>query len=179
MENNIKKCDSINNKEFISIIEDLINSETVQEMKKYRQHYETSWFDHCYMVSYYCYLICKKYHLDYISATRAAMLHDLFLYDWRVREPNRKGLHAFTHGKTACDNASKLFDLSQKEKDMILTHMWPVTLKFPTSIEGFILTFVDKYCATAETFEVLKSKMFMKKAFRYAYVFFSLLMIRF
>ena len=37
MENNIKKCDSINNKEFISIIDDLINSETVQEMKKYRQ----------------------------------------------------------------------------------------------------------------------------------------------
>ena len=99
------------------------------------------------------------------------MLHDLFLYDWRIRQPDRKGLHAFTHGKLACENASKLFDLTQKEKDMILTHMWPVTMKFPTSIEGLILTFVDKYCATSETFEVLKSRMFMKKAFRYAYVF--------
>ena len=170
---------SINNKEFLNIIEDLVNNETVQEMKKYRQHYETTCFGHCYMVSYYCYLICKKYHLDYTSATRAAMLHDLFLYDWRVRQPDRKGLHAFTHGKTACDNASKLFDLSQKEKDMILTHMWPVTMQFPTSVEGLILTFVDKYCAMSETFEVLKSRIFMKKAFRYAYVFFSLLMIRF
>lgn len=168
----------INNTEFSSIIEELVNNKTVQEMKKYRQHYETTCFDHCYMVAYYCYLICKKYKLDYISATRAAMLHDLFLYDWRIRQPGRKGLHAFTHGKLACENASKLFDLSEKEKDMIITHMWPVTLQFPTSIEGLILTFVDKYCATSETLDVLKSKMFMKKAFRYAYVFLSLIIIR-
>ncbi len=179
MKKEINTYISINNEEFLSIIEELINNKTVQEMKKYRQHYETSCFDHCYMVSYYCYLICKKYHLDYISVTRAAMLHDLFLYDWRIRQPNRKGLHAFTHGKTACDNASRLFNLSQKEKDMILTHMWPVTMKFPTSLEGLILTFVDKYCAMSETFEVLKFKMFTKKSFRYAYVFFSLLMLRF
>ena len=170
---------NIDNKEFLSIVDELINNETVQEMKKYRQHYETSCFDHCYMVSYYCYLICKKYNLDYVSATRAGMLHDLFLYDWRVRQPGRKGLHAFTHGKLACENASKLFDLTQKEKDMIITHMWPVTMKFPTSIEGFILTFVDKYCATSETLEVLKSRLLMKKALRYAYVFFSFIMIKF
>ncbi len=170
---------NIDNKEFLSIVDELINNETVQEMKKYRQHYETSCFTHCYMVSYYCYLICKKYNLDYVSATKAAMLHDLFLYDWRVRQPGRKGLHAFTHGKLACENASKLFDLSQKEKDMIITHMWPVTMKFPTCIEGFILTFVDKYCATSETLEVLKSRLLMKKTLRYAYVFFSFIMIKF
>ena len=174
-----KLVNYFDNQEFSNIIEELVTNKTEQEMKKYRQHYETTCFDHCYMVSYYCYLICKKYNLDYVSVARAAMLHDLFLYDWRVRQPDRKGLHAFTHGKTACENASKLFDLTQKEKDMIVTHMWPVTMKFPTSMEGFILTFVDKYCATSETFEVIKSKMFMKKVFRYAYVFFSLLMIRF
>ena len=170
---------NIDNQEFLTIIDELVNNETVKEMKKYRQHYETTCFDHCYMVSYYCYLICKKYNLDYVSATRAGMLHDLFLYDWRVRQPDRKGLHAFTHGKLACENASKLFDLNQKEKDMIITHMWPVTMKFPTSIEGFILTFVDKYCATSETLEVLKSRLLMKRALRYAYVFLSFIMIRF
>ena len=170
---------NIDNQEFLTIIDELVNNETVKEMKKYRQHYETTCFDHCYMVSYYCYLICKKYNLDYISATRAGMLHDLFLYDWRVRQPDKKGLHAFTHGKLACENASKLFDLNQKEKDMIITHMWPVTMKFPTSIEGFILTFVDKYCATSETLEVLKSRLLMKRALRYAYVFLSFIMIRF
>ena len=49
-------------------------------MKKYKQHYETSTFDHCYMVSYYCYKVCKKLKLDYKSAARAGMLHDFFLY---------------------------------------------------------------------------------------------------
>lgn len=167
-----------NEKEFFNIIDELIQNETVQKMKNFRQHYETTCFDHCLMVSYYCYLICKKYGLDYVSATRAGMLHDLFLYDWRKRQNDRKGLHAFTHGKTACENACKIFNLNNKEKDMIINHMWPVTLSMPRSFEGLILTFVDKYCATSETFEVLKSRMFTIKLFRYAYVFLSLIVIR-
>ena len=130
--------------EFQNIIKELVENKTVQEMKNFRQHYETTCFDHCYTVSYYCYLICKKYRLDYISATRAGMLHDLFLYDWRKRQPNRKGLHAFTHGRTACKNACELFNLNEKEKDMIIKHMWPVTVQLPQSLEGLILTFVDK-----------------------------------
>ena len=166
-----------NNTEFQNIINELITNDTVQQMKNYKQHYETTCFEHCYVAAYYCYLICKKYNLDYRSATRAAMLHDLFLYDWRVKN-GRKGLHAFTHGKLACKNACELFDLNDKEKDIIIKHMWPVTIAFPKSIEGFILTFVDKYCAVSESLEVVKSRLFMKKAFRYAYVFLSLIIIR-
>ena len=169
---------SIQDNEFQMIIKDLITNETVQQMKNYRQHYNTSCFDHCYTVAYYCFLICKKYNLDYKSATRAAMLHDLFLYDWRIRQPDRKGFHAFTHGNTSCKNACKLFDLNEKEKDMIIKHMWPITIIFPKSIEGFVLTFVDKYCAMSETFGVLKSKLFMKKYFRYAYLLLSFMIIK-
>lgn len=164
--------------EFNDIIHPLIENKTVQEMKNFRQHYETTCFDHCLTAAYYCYCICKKYHLDYKSATRAAMLHDLFLYDWRKKQPDRKGLHAFTHGKTSCENACKLFDLNDKEKDIIIKHMWPVTIAFPKSLEGFILTFVDKYCAMSESFEILKSRLFMKKPLRYAYIFLSLIIIK-
>lgn len=167
-----------NNKEFQSLIKEFLSNATVQEMKKYRQHCNTSCFEHCYIAAYYCYSICKKYKLDYISATRAAMLHDLFLYDWRVKQPNRKGFHAFTHGKTACNNACKLFNLNDKEKDIIIKHMWPVTIAFPKSIEGFILTFVDKYCALSESFDVIQSKIFRKRASRYAYTLLSLLIIK-
>lgn len=167
-----------NDKEFQNILKDIITNETVQQMKNFKQHYETTCFDHCYTAAYYCYSICKKYNLDYKSATRAAMLHDLFLYDWRVRQPDRKGLHAFTHGKVACNNACKLFDLNEKEKDMIIKHMWPVTIELPKSFEGLILTFVDKYCAISESIEIFKSKLFMKKPFRYAYILLSLVVIR-
>lgn len=148
------------NIEFQNIINEIIMNEVVQQMKNFKQHYSTTRFDHCYSTAFYCYLICKKFHLDYISATRAAMLHDFFLYDWRIRG-NRKGLHAFTHGKVACANACTLFNLNDKEKDIILKHMWPVTIKFPKYRESFILTFVDKYCATIEFFEYLKHLKFL------------------
>ena len=154
-----------NNKEFIEIIQPLIDNETVQEMKKYRQHYETTTYDHCLEVSYYCYKICKKFKLDYVSAAKAAMVHDLFLYDWRVKN-DREGLHAFTHPQTACENAEKLFKLNEKEKDIIKKHMWPVTVVPPKYKEGYILTLVDKYCALEETAKYMSKK----KALKYAYV---------
>ena len=47
------------NKEFINIIDDLIAHPTVKQMKNFKQHYETSCFDHCLIASYYCYKICK------------------------------------------------------------------------------------------------------------------------
>ena len=39
--------------EFDDIIRNIIENQKVQEMKKYKQHYETSTYDHSYMVSYY------------------------------------------------------------------------------------------------------------------------------
>lgn len=139
-------------KEFDLIINDLINNETVLEMKNYLQHCNTSCFEHCYNTAYICYVIAKKFNLDYKSAIRGAMLHDLFLYDWRIPKKDRdiKSFHAFVHGKIALDNASKIFDLNYTEKDMILHHMWPVTVIPPKTKEGFLLTFADKYSATIE-----------------------------
>lgn len=148
-------CDKtkiINDKDYMSIISDLLKQEKVLKMKQYRQHHNTSCFDHCLFVSYNTYLICKKRHLDYISAARAGLLHDLFLYDWRKRENGRKGLHAFTHGKTAYKQASTFTNLNDKEKDMIIKHMWPVTLALPKYKETFVITYVDKYFAIAEAF---------------------------
>lgn len=159
-----------NDKDFMNIISDIIENKTVQEMKNYRQHYQTSCFEHCLVASYFCYLYCKKQHLDYFSCARAAMLHDLFLYDWRKRLDGRKGLHAFTHPITAYENASKLFNLNDKEKDIILKHMWPVTLPFPRYIESFIITLTDKYCASKEIFDYYNRKKF-KPLYRYAYIF--------
>ncbi len=162
------------NNEFENIISELIANSTVQKMKNYRQHFNTSCYEHCYLAAYYCYLICRKLHLDYKSATRAAMLHDLFLYDWRDKNSHHR-FHAFHHGKTACQNACQIFDLNPKEKDIIIKHMWPVTLAFPNSIEGFILTFVDKYCALYESYQAFKLFTYSKKGFGYAYLFFGLL----
>lgn len=165
--------------EFYSIIRELLLNETVQEMKNYRQHYNTSTYKHCLYVAYISYTICKKLGLDYKSAARAGMLHDLFLYDWRnsKKDLNLEHYHAFIHPKIALSNASKLFYLNKKEKDIIVKHMWPITIKLPKYPESFIVTFVDKYSALYESFIFYNTYLTKKKLFRYAYVFLCLLIL--
>ncbi len=85
----------------------------------------------------------------------------MFLYDWRVHQDEYKGLHAFTHGKIACDKASKEFDLNDIEKNMILRHMFPVTLVPPKYKESWLLTLVDKYCTMEEFFNHLFEKKYV------------------
>lgn len=177
MEELIKKI--YEDTEFIEIIKNILKNETVQQMKKYRQHCQTSCFDHCLMVSYYCYRYCKKHNLDYISCARAGMLHDLFLYDWRKRQNGRKGLHAFTHPLTAYQNASKLFELNKVEKDIIIKHMWPVTiLSIPKFKESFVLTLVDKRCAINDIIYQMRMHYSKKKFFKFAYVFLGLFILK-
>ena len=180
MTTQLNNLNNINNKlEFYSIIEDLINNKTVCKMKDFNQHYNTSTFDHCLNVAYLSYILCKKLNLDYISATRGAMLHDLFLYDWRnsKKKLNLEGYHAFVHPKIALKNASDLFILNEKEKDIILKHMWPVTFSFPKYKESYIITFIDKFSAIQESYNFYINLLNTKKLYKYAYIFFCLLIM--
>ena len=181
LNNKRKTHSSMNDKiEFFRIINNIICNESVQKMRYYRQHCNTSCYEHCIRVAYYSYWIAKKLNLDYISIARAAMLHDLFLYDWR--DSNRinyiKGMHAFTHPKIALNNALEIFDLNEKEQDIILKHMWPVTISLPRYAESYIVTFTDKYSAIKESFLYFSSELKKKKIYRYAYVFLSLIVFR-
>ena len=168
----------MNNKEtFDEIIDEFINNDTVLKMENYRQHFDVNCYDHCYDVAKIMYKVTKKFNLDYRSATRASMLHDLFLYDWHIRN-GRKNFHALRHGKIACNNASMVFELNDKEKDMIINHMWPSTIIPPKSKEGFILTFVDKYCTIKECLNYITKVASNKKVLRYGIFIFQMLLIR-
>lgn len=165
--------------EFYTIVQDLISNETVQKMKFYKQHYDTSTYEHCFYVAYISYKICKKLGLDYKSAARGAFLHDLFLYDWRKSKKllNLERSHAFIHPKIALENASKLFSLTKIEKDIIIKHMWPVTMALPRYPESFIITFVDKYSAIYESFVFYNSFLKKNRIYKYAYIFLCLLIL--
>lgn len=177
-----KEIDEITNvKEFYNIIKDLIHNPIVQQMKQYRQHYDTSCYDHCIEVAYWSYLYCKKNNLDYIAAARAGLLHDLFLYDWRnsKKKLNLDGLHAFVHPKIALKNASTICNLTYKEKDIIVKHMWPVTFfQFPKYKESYIITVTDKISALKSFYEYYQSSLLKKKLIRYAYIFFAFTIFR-
>ena len=151
-------------KEFYSIIDDLIKNEKVNQMKKYRQHCDINTYEHCKNVAYISYLICKKLKMDYVSAARAGMLHDLFLYDWREKRENQRfrDLHAFSHPKKALENAKTITELNIIEEDIILKHMWPVTIKLPKYKESYVITIADKYSAMLETADYMKRKFFRR-----------------
>ena len=149
-----KKYEQIlKDKEYMSCIGDLLDSEPVRLMDEYMQHGSTTTLEHCVNVSYHCYKISKKLHLDYKSAARAGLLHDLFLYDWHIytKDPFFQK-HAFSHPKKALNNALKHFELNDIEKDIIEKHMWPLTFtKVPKYKESFLITVVDKYTTCGET----------------------------
>lgn len=139
--------------ELFEIIHNLNKTSRFPLTKNFIQHGNISVYEHSIFVAYLSYKISKKLNLkvDTKSLIRGALLHDYFLYDWHIKD-NRKGLHGFTHPKTALKNAMDDFNLTEKEKDIISHHMFPLTIFPPCSKEAFLICICDKICAVRETF---------------------------
>lgn len=135
--------------EYMSYIEDLINTEEVQKLGDFTQHHYSTRLDHSISVSYISYRLAKKWKGNARSTARAGLLHDLFHYDWRTEEYDG-GTHAYVHPRVAVKNAEKITELSDLERDIIIKHMWLATIAPPRYKESYIVTMVDKYCAVNE-----------------------------
>lgn len=146
--------------EFFDIVGDIYSTPEFQSMENYIQHANITRKQHIMSVAYVSYLTAKEQDLNYVSAARAAMLHDLFYYDWHVAGDGTHRLHGYRHPGFALKNAKKLFTLTPMEEDIILRHMWPLTPTPPKYKEGFIVTLTDKYCTGKE------GKMKRSKSFR-------------
>lgn len=133
-------------------VEDILESGVFLKMKQFIQHGHTTCLQHSLAVSYLSYKTCEKYGLNAVAAARAGLLHDLFLYDWHkgMRE-KAKGLHGFTHPQAALDNALQHFELTDLEQEIILRHMWPLTLVPPRHKESYVVLWHDKVCSLRET----------------------------
>lgn len=132
---------------FRDCVADLLSESKVQEMEHIRQHVkDANCLQHCLFVAYLSFLFCRRFHLDAASAARGGLLHDLYLYDWRTY----KGHHITMHPITALVNANHLFNLNEKEKDIIVKHMWPLSPSMPQYMESFVVSTADKLCALAE-----------------------------
>lgn len=139
-------------KYFSECVTELLRSDRVRLMSTFVQHADVSCLDHCIFVAYTSFWLSSRLgiSLDRRSMIRGALLHDFFLYDWHIKS-GRKGLHGFTHPRTALENAQRQFDLNDREKDIILRHMWPLTPIPPKYRESFLVSFSDKFCSVVET----------------------------
>ena len=144
--------------EYLSLVKDLLAKPEVQKLANYTQHHHSNRLQHCISVSYDSYRIAKRLHLDYRSTARAGLLHDLFYYDWRTTKFDL-GTHAFIHPRVALRNAEKLTPLNDKERDIILKHMFGATLAVPRYPESLIVSLVDDYEAEHEFFGPLRKRV--------------------
>lgn len=135
--------------EFFLCVQDLITNADFKKLDNFTQHIKTSRLQHSINVAYYSFLVCKFLGLDYKSAARGGLLHDFYLYDWRTHK-QPEGYHAKAHPIVALRNANKITHLNKIEKNCILRHMWPLTLIPPKYLESFIVSCIDKYCASFE-----------------------------
>ena len=145
---NYLQCDE----EYKNIVESIMsNEEFVSSMDNIR-HHDSTRLNHMLKVSYKSYKIAKMLKLDYAEVARAGLLHDYYLYDWHDRKPEHR-FHGFMHPKRALKNALEKYpDLTENEKDMIVRHMFPLTVIPPKTKAGWLICFYDKVAAISDYF---------------------------
>lgn len=138
---------------------DILESHNFKRMKEYIQHGDVTVNAHVLSVarcsialSEYLHIRCSRREL-----IRGALLHDYFLYDWHIpdkEKPHR--LHGFYHPGVALRNAAREYVLTEREKNIIKRHMWPLTMVPPRYREAWIVTMADKWCSLLETLHMRK-----------------------
>lgn len=141
-------------------ISDLKEKSRFNQSKQHIQHGKTSVYLHCISVACLSIWIArtcgiKVHDKDLI---RGALLHDYFLYDWHDKEPSHM-LHGFFHPRTAYENAREDVVLSELETDIIVKHMFPLTVIPPMCRESAIVCVADKICSSQETVEGFKLRL--------------------
>ena len=134
--------------EYLADVADILGDKDFLRLSLYTHHQWRNRLMHSVNVSYLSWLIAGRLGCDRRSAARAGLLHDFCLYDFADGTPT--GEHqAFYHPKAAAETSQRHFTVSDKERDAILSHMFPLG-PVPNSREAWIISMADKLCATVE-----------------------------
>ena len=134
--------------EYLEDVWNILTNDEFLRLSQYVHHHWTTRLMHSVNVSYLSWLIARKLGCDARSAARAGLLHDFCPYDFKAKTPTGES-QAFYHPKAAAKNSSKIFEISEREREAILTHMFPLG-PLPRNREAWIITLADKICATME-----------------------------
>ena len=132
--------------EFQKIITPLIDNSDFKETKKIIHHGITR-YEHSLRVAYFSYKITKLLKLDYKETAEAALLHDFFMSEV---DGKNQIIKLRRHPEYAVKNAKKYFDITEKQEDIIKTHMFPITFTPPKYLESWIVDIVDDISAIYE-----------------------------
>ena len=138
---------------FLSCLDGLLETEQVQSMRALPHHPGVNCYEHSVFVAYVAFRLGRRWGLDYRACARGGLLHDLYLYNCHDRTAH-PGNQCLDHPVFALRNASALTKLTEKERNIILAHMWPLALHLPRSREAWTVSLADKLCATIEVFQI-------------------------
>ncbi|MCR5207301.1 MAG: HD domain-containing protein [Eubacterium sp.] len=129
---------------------DLLSNELVESMKTFHHHKEITTHFHSVYVSYTVFKATQRLKLaDAREITRAALLHDFYLYEWYTEK--HEEYHMTYHPKESVKNIEKTFGkLSDMQRNMILSHMFPMGVERPRCVGAWLLTLADKHCASED-----------------------------
>lgn len=137
----------MNSIKFDTIANDIINNDKYQMLKN-NPHHGLNRYVHSMHVAKGTYRITKLLRMDYVSATRGALLHDYFNdADYRSTKGLKKGA---MHPVIALNNARREYELNEKEENIIASHMFPMGEVIPNCKESWVVTIVDKMVAIKE-----------------------------
>lgn len=148
-----------NDKEYLSIIDNILENDDFQKLKDIK-HHNTTRLKHSLKVSYISYKIAKLLKLDYKDVARGGLLHDFYEEEIRkcTKIKDKVLLFSTKHPDNAVINASNNFELTEKEINIIKTHMFPVDYKIPEYAESWIVSLVDKVLSIGEFSNKFKYK---------------------
>ncbi|MGN0968752.1 MAG: HD domain-containing protein [Oscillospiraceae bacterium] len=135
----------------------LLSSDEVKAMKRWRHHFSITCYEHSLYVSQTAYRLAARLGWDSRAAARAGLLHDLYLYD-PTDHSAHPGIQCLDHPVAALRNARALCpDLSEREANAILTHMWPLAVHLPRCREAVAVNLADKACSVAELYRLFRA----------------------
>ncbi len=140
---------NVREREFVELMRELLESDQVRMMGRWRHHGPVTTLDHSLFVAYNAYRMARWFGMDALAAARGGLLHDLYLYDSKDKSAH-PGNQCFDHPRFAARNAEKITALSPKERNIILSHMWPLGGALPRSKEAWLVDLVDTVCAGLE-----------------------------
>ena len=148
----------LEDKDYLDIVKDILYSDIFKELKKYK-HHGIDRYTHLLLVSYKSYKKAKKKGLDYKACARAALLHDFYLVNNQKVTLKERYRVLKNHNNTAVEDAREYFNLSDKEADIIRTHMYPIFGSKPKSKEAWLVSFSDKLVSLFEGASMVKTQL--------------------
>ncbi len=156
---------NIKDKKYNEIVKNIVRDKEVKKMANITHHGITR-LEHSLKVSYKSYKIAKKLDFDYVAVARAGLLHDFYL-DGDERSTKFKFLDTFIHPKKALETSTQNFNINKIEKNIIISHMFPIYPTIPTYKESLLVNFVDKGIGAYE----MTIECYYKFKYRFNYLF--------